>query len=229
MDHDGLMDRLAAAAPLPPGALDGTEELMRALAAAVVTGPARPRRGRRRTALIALAVLAAGAGTAMAGTELAARTGWFGTPSHTEEDGSEWLRTDAPDFGEVVRGLVPRELPLAPGIAWESEVARQVEMGRRQPGLQQETGVRATFASYARCSWTVAWLGAEEAGDAALRLRAERVLAQAQSWPIFAAVDGGGVRDLYAARAAAAARGDAAAMREDAAVTCDGFGLGGGR
>ena len=227
--HDELMERLAAAAPLSPGALDETDELIGGLAAAIATGPARRRRGRRRTALIALAVLAAGAGTAAAGTELAARTGWFGNPSHTEEDGSEWLRTDAPDFGEVLRGLVPRELPLAPGVAWEPEIARQVALGRSQPALQQETGVRATFASYARCSWAVAWLGAERAGDAVLRVRAERVRAQAPSWPIFAAVDGGGVRDLYAARAAAAARGDVAAMREDAAVTCDGLGLGGGR
>ncbi|MDX6556072.1 MAG: hypothetical protein QOD86_2267 [Miltoncostaeaceae bacterium] len=228
MDHDGLMERLAAAAPVPAGALDAGEELIAGLAASVAAGPARRRRGRRRTVAMVLAVLAAGAGTAAAGTQLAARTGWFGDPGLTEEDGSEWLRTDAPDFGAVARDLVPRDIALPPGVAWEPEIARLVAVGRREPGLQQETGVRFTFVSYARCAWSVAWLDATASGDAGLRRRAEGVLAAAPLWPIVAVVDGGGVRGLWRARADAARRGDVAAMREDAMVTCDGFGLGTG-
>src|SRR5690606_11523998 len=112
-------------------------------------------------ALLAAALLSVGLLSAFAYETLSARTGWFGNPAHTETDGTEWLRTDAADFGDVLRSLVP-SLALAPGATWDAEIDRLVAAGRAEPALRQETGVRGGFAFYAHCSWLVTWAGAHE-------------------------------------------------------------------
>lgn len=233
MERDLLLEHLTAAAPVRDADVLGhdTADLVAALAPSIMTERSGPRRRRmrlgRRTAILVAAALALVATTAAMGFQLTARTGLFGNPEHTEDDGSEFLRLDAPDFEDVARSLVPHEIPLPPGLGWEQEIARQVELGREEPGLMQETGVRATFAYYAQCAWVKTWLDAHLAGDDRLQERATRALAASHDWPPLMAVDGGGVRDYFARFVAEpAARGEVAPVRAEFAANCTGMGLG---
>jgi hypothetical protein len=232
VDRDLLLERLSAAAPIQDADVlsSDTTELVEAVARSISTGGRKPKRRRtvfrRRTAVLVAAALALVATTTALGFQLSARTGLFGNPAHTEDDGSEFLRLDAPDFEDFARSLVPREIPLPPGLGWEQEIARQVSLGREEPGLMQETGVRATFAYYARCAWVKAWLDAYRAGDDRLRARATRALAASHGWAPLVAVDGGGVRDGFATMVAEpAARGEAGPVRAEFAANCTGMGL----
>ena len=232
MERDLLLERLSAAAPVRNADVLGadTTDLVEAIARSVMTERAEPRRRRRlsgrRTAVLVAAALALVATTTAMGFQLTARTGWFGNPEHTEDDGSEFLRLDAPDFEDVARSLVPHEIPLPPGLGWEQEIARQVELGREEPGLMQETGVQATFAYYAQCAWVKAWVDAYRAGDERLQERATRELAASHDWAPLVAVDGGGVRDYFARFVAEpAARGEVGPVRAEFAANCTGMGL----
>jgi hypothetical protein len=232
VQRDLLLERLSAAAPIrdadvPTG---DTTELIEALARSIATDGRKAERRRipfgRRTAVLVAAALALVAATTALGFQLSAHTGWFGNPEHTEDDGSEWLRLDAPDFEDVARSLVPHEIPLPPGLGWEQEIARQVRLGREEPGLMQETGVRATFAYYAQCAWVKTWLDAHLAGDDRLQERATHALAASHDWAPLVAVDGGGVRDYFARFVAKpAARGEVGPVRAEFAANCTGMGL----
>jgi hypothetical protein len=182
---------------------------------------ARRRRGRLVAVVAAVLLVPATAGFAY---EIGARTGWFGNPAFSEEDGSEWLRSDAPDFAAVLLSLRPA-LPLPRGAVWAEEVDRQVAVGRREPSLVRETGVRRGFESYARCAWLASWLNATERGGGRSAARAAGVIAGSVAWPATAATDGGGVVEHLREVAAAARRGDVAPVRAELAANCDGFPL----
>jgi hypothetical protein len=233
VERDLLPERLRAAAPARDADVLGapTADLVEGLARSVMAERTEPRCRRRwfgrRTAVLVAAALALVATTTAMGFQLSARTGWFGNPESTEDDGSEFLRLDAPDFEDVARSLVPHEIPLPPGLGWEQEIARQVRLGREEPGLMQETGVRATFAYYAQCAWVKTWLDAHLAGDDRLQERATRALVASHGWAPLVAVDGGGVRDHFARFVAKpAARGEAGPVRAEFAANCTGIGLG---
>jgi hypothetical protein len=230
--HRDLTDVLADAAPVRDEVIAAAvpRAAFADLAHSIVLADERPRRafrprGRRRWLVLALAALAL-VPTAAAVGELGARTGWFGDEALTEEDGSEWLRTDARDFRVVVAGLVPA-LELPAGARWQDEVDRQVRIGREQPGLMQETGVRATLESYARCAWLRYWLVNRD--DASRAERAARIVAWSAAWPATVATDGWGVREAIRRVAAAARADDVAAVRTELAVNCIGFRIGGVR
>jgi hypothetical protein len=234
LKRDLLLERLRQAAPVRDADVAGgdTADLVAAVARSLAADDRpQPRRRRmrfgRRTAILVAAALALAATTTAMGFQLTARTGLFGNPEHTEDDGSEFLQLDAPDFEDVARSLVPHEIPLPPGLGWEQEIDRQVRLGREEPGLMQETGVRATFAYFAQCAWVKAWLDAHLAGDDRLQERATRALAASHDWAPLVAVDGGGVRDFFATRVAEpAARGEAGPVRAELAANCTGMGLG---
>jgi hypothetical protein len=198
-----------------------------ALARTIATGePARPRSRRRfalRVAAIAVAAIAIPVASAV-GYGISAHTGLFGSPGMTENDTTEWLRTDAPDFGRVAARLVPN-LPLPAGASWRDEVRNEVRIGRSAPGLVQVTGVRSDFEAYARCSWVQAWVNAYLRDDAAKAAHTAAVIARSADWPALAATDGGGTRAHVRALATAARHGDVGHLRTELALNCDGFNL----
>ena len=112
------------------------------------------------------------------------------------------------------------------GARWEDEVDRQVR-GREQPGLQQETGVRATLESFARCAWLRSWL--VNRGDDSAARRAVAMVAASADWPATVVTDGAGVRDHIRRVTTAARAGDVRAVRAELAVNCSFFPLGGVR
>jgi len=182
---------------------------------------------RRRLAIAIAVAVAVPASTAVA-YQWSAHTGWFGSPGMTENDTSEWLRSDAPDFRQVAADLVP-DLPLPRGASWTTELDRQVEQGRSAPGLVQVTGVRRTFEAYARCTWIQSWLLAFERDDRQAARLAAGVIAGSSRWPATVATDGGGVVGRIRSLGAAAARGDARPLREELSANCAGFPLAGVR
>ena len=229
MTTDSLLQTLNRAAVLEdaavstPSLADAVADLAVALRRAEpVTRPRRRRRPVRVAALLA-AVLLVPATVGLA-YQAGSRTGWFGNPAFSEEDGSEWLRTDAPDFAAVVTSLRPA-LPLPVGASWTAEIDYEVTEDRREPGLIQETGVRRNFESYARCAWFASWLAATERGEPRGAAQAAKVVARSAVWPVTAATDGGGVVDHLRAIAAAARRGDVAPVRAEFRTNCDGFDL----
>ena len=108
-------------------------------------------------------------------------TGFFPAKAGTENDTSEYLRTDAPDFPPLVRKLV-RDTPFPPG---DSALARVPAYVRSlQPGADgipvtvQAAGIRGHFAEYALCAWRGYWLQEHAAGHAAAAAAAARSLEQ---------------------------------------------------
>lgn len=179
-----------------------------------------PRGSRRRAAAVGLAAVALlGTAAFTFGDELA-RTGMFGLAGLTENDTSEWLRSGAPDFGEVVESLRPTDIPLPAGRGWQPAIETQVADGLRMPAMTQVTGVRMVFALYAICVWEEEWLAASRVGDEGRLGRAVEVLRSAESWPIIVATDGGGVRDWLRMQAEAAARGDGGPLQQSFTVNC---------
>ena len=235
MSLDPLNDLIASASPVRDEAVLAAGPAIAELARAVALNeerrarphPARRRLGRRWLALAAAALVLVP--TAAAVGELSARTGWFGNAAHTEDDGSEWLRTDAADFGAVAAGLVP-DVPLPRGARWAIETERQVAQGRAHPGLMQETGVRWAYEAYARCAWLASWLRSRENGETRPR-RAERL-------PCSSAQRPGRLRprrtEAASWRASESLRTrlgncDESVVRRELAVSCDGVDLGGAR
>jgi hypothetical protein len=219
---------LAAATPLRDSEVPSTAAA--AVIDVAVTVAARrraPRRPqlRRRAVVLAAAVLVLVPGAAL-GDTLIARTGWFGNEAASEEDGSEWLRTNAPDFRRTAAELVPA-LPLPADVTWAAELDRLALQGRKEPGLVQATGVIRTLEAYARCAWLAEWATAARLGAAARATNALAVLRASSRWPATVSTDGGGVVSRIGVVNAAAARGDRAPVVEELAVNCAGFGLAG--
>jgi len=201
-----LLDRLAAANPLPdPPALPGA-----VVAAAVAELTATPRRRRRRRFVAAgLAVAIAVPGAAAAMEVAGIHTGVFPSRGDTESvAGEEYLDGAAPGIVGVVRELTAG-VPLPPDASWAPLLARWP-----RDGLVQRSGIGAEVEAYARCRWEAAWLRGED------RPTAARVLADAAGWRFTTAADGGGVVAHHRAVAAAAARGDAGPVRADLRANC---------
>lgn len=180
----------------------------------------RPRRRGRRWAAVAVAVVGVSTTAAFAYHRTTARTGIFGPAGMTENDTSEWLDSGAADFDTVVRELVPTDIPLPPGASFDVAVRTVVENGTSSGGLVQVTGVRATFESYAACSWESEWFDAFTATDPTRENRAVAVLRAVPYWPMAIKTDGGGVRELERTIADAAAAGNPAPVRNDLDVNC---------
>ena len=203
----------------PARGLDTAEPRLAAaldeLGAAIAASPRPPRARRRRLRIgvagIAVAAVLAGAGTATAGW-LSIHTGLFGDPGMTENDTSEFLRTDGAGMPALFDSIA-RRYTLPPGGRWEA--AKQRFIGG-EPGLIQRAGVEQAVAFESICQWTGAWLD----GGAAERRAATRVLGRVPGWPVIAAHDGGGVVDSFR-RLAAAARDDrAGVLREYRRANC---------
>ncbi|HEX5596168.1 MAG TPA: hypothetical protein VFX61_09170 [Micromonosporaceae bacterium] len=231
---DDELDRLLALADPAPNrvATDGDAALLVGeLARSVLAQEQRPaptvnragrRHRRRRSAIVAglVAALTLGIGGVAFGYVSKARTGKFGLPGMTENDTSEWLRTDAVDFRQVVEELRPTDLPLPVNESFTPAVDLLIKNYGNERAVIQVTAVRSHYASYAACSWEAEWLAAHTEADRDRMDRAVEVLRSVPSWPAIVAVDGGGVRELHRDIAEAAARGDDAVVRRDLDINC---------
>jgi hypothetical protein len=115
--------------------------------------------------LAALLVASASiAGAAMYTTN----TGVFGLLGKTENDTTELLLINAPDFPPLARTLV-RDIPYPPGDSAFQYLPTwiQLEIDQAKPDgtLIQAAGIRGTFAFRALCSWRGYWLRARADGD----------------------------------------------------------------
>jgi hypothetical protein len=194
------MDDVRAANPVSEIAL-ASADLVRALdllgdeVRAVDRARARPRRG---FVALAFAVVALVITAVALGRLLTAHTGFFPAKPGTENDTSEFLRTDAPDFPPLVAKLV-RDIPFPPGDSALSRVATYV--GERQPGPDgvpetvQAAGIKGTFSLWAVCAWRGYWLrehslgsrDGEAAGAAGLaEVASSQALRKTDSaWPLY--------------------------------------------
>jgi hypothetical protein len=187
-------------------ALDG-------LGAAIAASPRPEARARRRRfrigfAGIAVAAVLATAGTATAGW-LSIHTGLFGEPGMTENDTSEFLRTDGAEMPALFDSIA-RRYTLPPGGSWEAAKRRFVG---GEPGLIQRAGVEQAVAFESICQWTGAWLDGR-------RGAATHVLTRVPGWPVIADHDGGGTVESFQRLAAAARDGDADPVRQYRRANC---------
>ena len=196
---------LDTAEPRLAAALDG-------LGAAIAASPRPAARARRRFRIgfagIAVAAVLATVGSATAGW-LSIHTGLFGDPGMTENDTSEFLRTNGAEMPALFDSIA-RHYTLPPGGSWETAKRRFVG---GKPGLIQRAGVEQAVAFESICQWTGAWLDGE-------RRAATRVLTRVPGWPVIADHDGGGVVESFQELAAAARAGDAGALRQYRRANC---------
>jgi hypothetical protein len=140
MKSDAVMQLLERANPVRGGDVatepiaEAAADLAHRIARSDGFTPTRRRRPARRWLVVAVAAPAL-VPTAAAVGELRARTGWFGAAGMTENDESEFLRTEAPDFRAVAAPLVP-DVPLPAGASWSDELDRHVQGGRRRPDVR---------------------------------------------------------------------------------------------
>jgi hypothetical protein len=225
-----LADRLRDANPVVEGWLESAavEVAFEGLGERIVVS--RPRSGRRRgraAVVVAFAAVMLVTAAVALGAMFTTHTGFFPSVAGTENDTSEFLRTDAPDFPPLVVSLV-KSIPYPPGDSAVSHVAqyvRQVQAGPDGvPMTVQAAGIKGWFGHRAMCAWRGYWLEAHANGDPAkATLAADKLKAVAASdavaksdswWP------------KYVALAASEARGDAAAPADLAnwyRVNCSSF------
>jgi len=144
--------------------------------------------------------------------------GWFDSPTSTESIHDEaYLNTSSPEFAAAF-DRATAAYPLPPGQTYDR--TRRSLLGSGV--LKQVTGLRGELALNSSCPWSAAWLAAERRHDAAPQAAATSALARIATSPDLAAVDGGGIVDRAKQTAAAAAAGDAAALKElRSAQGCD--------
>jgi hypothetical protein len=169
MDNNDVIDLLVAAAdPFPeaPGGMPLVNEALDNLGPGIASLPVVSARHRRRWIIAGAAAAAMLAvGGSAAADWVSARTGWFGDPGMTEDDGSEWLRLDWPEIPDIVVEQV-RQLDLAvpegvaPGDIVGDVVARFATTDDPTPALIQETGLRNAVGWDIACHWGWIWLEA---------------------------------------------------------------------
>jgi hypothetical protein len=130
--------------------------------------PQTSRPYRRRASFVVAFAASLLAVTAALGGMYTTHTGFFPSTVGTENNTSEFLRTDAPDFPPLVTRLV-KGIPFPPGDSAVSRVAAYVR--QRQPGADgvantvQAAGVQATFSLWAVCAWRGYWLQEHAVGN----------------------------------------------------------------
>jgi hypothetical protein len=185
----------------------------------------RSRRSSRRFVAVAFVAISLVAAAAALGAMLTTHTGFFPKVAGTENDTSEFLRTDARDFPPLVAKLV-KDIPFPPGVSATANVGRYVE--EKQPGADgvpetvQAAGIKGTFSLWAICAWRGYWLQAHTQGDSGKETAAVNGVRQVASsdalkkvdsfWPHYLAlaqneadgstVEPAGLRNFYVANCA---------------------------
>lgn len=170
---DAALDRLVAQAqPLSDEVLQAAdlEAGFDLLGDGIMASPPRVsrRRVRRRGAIVLAFAATLGLAAVALGGMYTAHTGFFPSRAGTENDTSEYLRTDAPDFPPLVKSLV-KGIPFPPGDSALARVPAYVR--QRQPvadgvaSTVQAAGIKVTFSMWAICAWRGYWLQEHEARD----------------------------------------------------------------
>ncbi|MFG2040824.1 hypothetical protein [Dactylosporangium sp. NPDC048998] len=141
-------------------------------------------------------------------------------PGNTENDKSEWLRSNGDDYREVVEELRPTEVPVPPGFSYTADVDAFIKWTTKEPALIQVTSVRSSYAYWAKCAWEREWLAAHAAGDGPRRAEATAILRDVPSWPLIVATASGSTVDHLRTVAQAADRGDGDPVRRDVENNC---------
>jgi hypothetical protein len=172
-DGDQLIQLVARANPVTDDAINeaGLAAGFDALLQRLMERPTeRPRRSRRRGGVVALVIalgIVLSSGVALGGM-YSTHTGFFPPKKGTENDTSEYLRTDAPDFPPLVRSLV-QDIPFPPGDSALSRVPGYIAL--KQPGADgvpevvQAAGIKGQFSFWALCAWRGYWVKAYNGSD----------------------------------------------------------------
>jgi len=166
---------LASANPVLPAALESTElaaALDRLGAQIVARRQTRGvRHGRRLATAVTFAAVALVVAAVAAGAMVTTHTGFFPKVAGTENDTSEFLRTDAPDFPPLVRKLV-RDIPFPPGYSRQAYISRYLNAPTMKPDANgvpntvQAAGIKGTIGFFSLCAWRGYWLKAHASSDA---------------------------------------------------------------
>jgi hypothetical protein len=176
----------------------GIEGALDEIGAAITSRPPRAERhrsmGARRSVLVvAVTMLAIGAGVAAAAVVLGAHTGLFPTRAEQAVGGpGEALNPAAPDFRAVVLKIAS-DIPYPRGYAsWREWVLKtQVLDSETSPdesespfpaGLVSTGALHGWFAASAYCAWVQSWRQASIAGDANTTAQAAQTITQAPGW-----------------------------------------------
>jgi hypothetical protein len=119
-----------------------------------------------------------------------------------------------------VAAEIERRTPYPPGISDDFDWAATPSSATAMGSIGFRSDVQALIESRAHCLWLHYWLNANARGAAAAAADAATVFADAPAWPTMRA-NQGGVREAWAADAAAARRGDVAAVQR-ATLDCHG-------
>ena len=223
---DDLLDRLRGVDPVPASTL-ATLDLERSFddlahgitgdqVDGVLADPGGPRQWRALTGLIAAAVVLVGTASLATAGVFTTHTHTYGAPHQTENDTSEFLRVDAPDFPALALRLA-RGIPYPPG-----DRARNYLHFLIQPdSTMQAKGITGHFAGDAQCAWYGYWLQARHEGNTTAASTALRQITALPRWKAITDVDSGG--PTYAAWARSAAAGDAAPIQRFVSVNCTGL------
>lgn len=172
----------------------------------------RRRRARHGVALAIAVTVAVGGGAAAAGV-ISAHTGSYGPPGMTENDTSEYLRLNAPDFLKVARGYA-KGVDFAPGYTAEEYLGY---FQPSEPMLMQVTGVKGSITSWAMCSWKRTWLEAGQRHDTRSQAVAARHMRGIADLPVMAAIN---AQSADRRLISAAESGDAQPLRNDVTINC---------
>jgi hypothetical protein len=142
------------------------------------TTPVARKRNRKRFVLaltLAGTIVVGGTGVAVgAATGIGngkALSGVFGKPGFTENDTSEYVNLDAPDFPAVARQIAARMqadgMRFAPGYVPQKEINGVITSEVKLGGTAQVTGVQGDFATDAQFTWLESWWHAYKQHDKA--------------------------------------------------------------
>ena len=173
---DPVMQLLVGANPVSPTSLESVEvtAAFDQLGERIVSSRrdvARHSRSRLAVSLSFAAVALVAAAVA-AGAMITTHTGLFPKSAGTENDTSEFLRTDAPDFAPLVRTLV-QDIAFPPGYNRAAYIEHYLNEPVMKPDAQgvpnsvQAAGVRGTVGFFSLCAWRGYWLNAHATGDTA--------------------------------------------------------------
>jgi hypothetical protein len=166
---------LASVNPVAPLSLESTEvaAAFDRLGERIVA--ARPQSAARRASRLATALTFAAAALVVAAVAMGAmvttHSGFFPKVAGTENDTSEFLRTDAPDFPPLVHKLV-RDIPFPPGYSREAYISHYLNRATMKPDANgvsntvQAAGIRGTIGFFSLCAWRGYWLSAHASSDA---------------------------------------------------------------
>ena len=132
---------------------------------------------------------------------------------YTEQDNSEWIKLNSPDFVTYAVRLMPAYVELPTGTdrtRFASNVAHILHDGlpADRDSVMQATSVKGAFEVGARCLWYADWKQAAASGDHARASADGQHFLTAATWPLTVATDGGGVVANLTAIHDAAAAGD---------------------